>query len=82
MDAPKCRMCGQKHWGLCADEVKASLDAMADPVAAKSNTPLAKKYREDAKSFEICPTCGTDLGAKIRRKAYMKHYMRKHRGTG
>jgi len=46
MDAPKCRLCGKRHWGVCAD-IKTTATTTAAPAAPKRPwiTPELRVYR-------------------------------------
>ena len=53
MDAPKCKICGNRHWGVCytpAPNLKQKIEAAAKPKArapakkpAKTTKPKGKK---------------------------------------
>ena len=47
MDAPKCKICGNRHWGVCYTppaRLKEKIEAAAKPLArAPAKRPAAKK---------------------------------------
>ena len=69
MDAPKCRLCGERHWGTCnsflMDPVVVSVDELVANVAV--NTVVNKESRHGR------------YADKEKRRGYMKEYMRKRR---
>jgi hypothetical protein len=49
MDAPKCRLCGERHWGLCANQMRET--AYDGPVASGNQAlPKVPKSAQPAKS--------------------------------
>ena len=48
-------------------------------VAAKKKASPAPAVQEVKIDDDICPTCGTDLGAKRRKAEYMRGYMARKR---
>ena len=73
MEAPKCKICGQRHYGLCpqAKGGEANIpghDSRASEDDANKTQPRAAKKRAVRGSFD--------------RKAYQREYMRKRRAKG
>ena len=69
MDAPKCRICGKKHYGICGGSIESDVRDVT-PEEGGASPP---------RHPNICPACGTDLGKKTSRKLYMREYMRRYR---
>ena len=91
MDAPKCRLCEKRHWGLCESGKFPVVGDVVDGVPVrqkrsnrsnrKSNTiPVFKK--ETAEKLGVCPHCGkssSEKPIKFDKKAYQREYMKKRR---
>lgn len=85
MDAPKCRICGKKHYGLCSESDLDVLDkATPTPEVLESDTveePKAKVV--DGKG---CPECGAtaqtfadaEKWATIREKQRLRMKRKRH----
>jgi hypothetical protein len=76
MEAPKCRLCEQRHWGNCESSA---------PTAPAKTLPLAPKPKAKAPPSPLAATTANDLGAaqdfnrKAYQRAYMKDYMKRYR---
>ena len=77
MDAPKCRLCGKRHWGVCA-AIKADPAIMANKQPVVANEPdivansMANTESDMANTYKYRDA--------EKRRIYMKEYMRKKRG--
>jgi hypothetical protein len=71
MEAPKCKLCGERHWGLCPS------NESPEPIKIEDLTPpqqlkLLKALLDDPRI--------EDKG-KFDRTAYQREYMRKWRAA-
>lgn len=93
MDAPKCRLCGEKHYGGCKFTPKTSKGEdggekangdgdRPEPKVARGARPPERGPspslgKEDIKN---CPTCGRPLKPKRDRAEYMREYRKRKKG--
>lgn len=87
MDAPKCRVCGKRHWGLC-DEARVRQGVPPQATAAPVVPPPAPEPDRPAPIAHVAETPGPADGEiskalrmLARRREYMKGYMRKRRAA-
>ena len=78
MDAPKCRLCGKRHWGVCS-AIKADPAIMANKQPVVANEPdivansMANTESDMANTYKYRDA--------EKRRIYMREYMRKKRGS-
>lgn len=74
MDAPKCRLCGERHYGLCQKfKTKEAVRKIVDP----------RPTRETHCTEAVIPIEEADpAGIVFDRKAYQRDYMKKARAQG
>lgn len=77
MDAPKCRVCGVKHWG---SEHKWPKEVAASAVVDDRNGLTLMVPPDTVVYFTLPGEPAEDKAAK--RRAYLRDYMRKRRGGG
>lgn len=93
MDAPKCRLCGVKHYGLCAGvEVDEAVLDSSEPALTSEELALESGAIEESVSKglgrEGCVECGATAATfedaeKWRKlKARQREYMRRRRLEG
>ena len=80
MDAPKCRVCGVRHWGGGHVWPKEGVISNAGAVVAVA-PPEVDPPREDVAAPVLAPDRSSEDKAAHRR-AYLRDYMRKRRGGG
>ena len=78
MEAPKCKNCDERHWGLCPGDVAkwTKLTQENFPVPA-SNIMLVSPSRESAEKYLLGKKQRWD---RVVYNTYMKNYMRRRRG--
>lgn len=79
MDAPKCRICGERHWGLCPKNSDGGVEGHA-------STPprIADIGGMKPRDGRIVKRASIKAGlseAKFDRVAYQREYMRKRRAA-
>ena len=78
MDAPKCKLCGKRHYGMCKG---GDVPGSDKPIKMAKRTPLPKQTSH-ATAGEILDRLD-DLDARVEkletRKAYQREYMKKRR---
>jgi hypothetical protein len=90
MEAPKCKLCGERHYGMCAQSNKPAKKPTTRPVekiAAQSSTseridapPLHVNPPPYASTLPVnCPHCGRPMLKTDDKAAYQRDYMRKRR---
>lgn len=74
MDAPMCRRCGERHWGICADIVIPVVD----------NVPIRRAVMANIKEEKEVSGTGSTYRYRDpeKRREYMRELMRKRRARG
>jgi len=89
MEAPKCRLCGERHWGVCKQVslqgvnniINKAVIRVKPAVSVNSGSlPVNKGVLQEEHICE-CRICGVECipVQRIDRKVYMREYMRKRR---
>ena len=83
MEAPKCKLCGQRHYGLCrAQEPQVVTRIKSPPGGTVTNATVDelhhRAFGDAGKAFQQAFREGIQKGA-FDRVAYQREYMRKWR---
>jgi len=83
MEAPKCKLCGERHYGMCAQTSKPAKKPTTRPVektAAQSSTSERIDAPPYASTLPVnCPHCGRPMLKTDDKAAYQRAYMRARR---
>jgi len=92
MDAPKCRLCDKKHYGLCQDAVvpseprvrksKAKSKGKPDTLVVDARNSHSKMTEQIAECLGRIESLEARVGELEARKKYMKKYMAEKRANG
>lgn len=80
MEAPKCRLCGSRHWGGCGPSVTLDAHTLKKPDGA----PLTAGDLRVGQTYEVQPDYTVKHLAPrgtFDRNAYQREYMRKRRAA-
>ena len=72
MDKPKCKICGERHYGVCGETAEATrnpVTAEARTPSAPSPTPLPTAAKAEKPAYD----------RNAAHRAYMVEYMRRYR---
>lgn len=93
MEAPKCKLCGQRHYGLCSkggdapdrQSTAASTTQPEKPPAVSTKPAAGGKPKTNVRLMsleearEIYPDSKPKYDRNAAHRAYMKNWMRKYR---
>lgn len=74
MEAPKCKLCGERHYGLCKVTIYRGWDTEEQEVEVDAVPPTEVRNLSD-RDFRV----KAKYDRNSAHRAYMKNYMRKRR---
>lgn len=83
MDGPKCKLCGERHWGMCPDlpastAIKLLMEPGSQPcISRDAGTPKSEATPPNLSPEE--PSARATSKPRFDRTAYQREYMRKRR---
>ena len=79
MKAPKCRLCGKLHWGVCEGAKGSVINELREKIV--HTTPLVV-HKEEVVVHEVVHTKHGKYADLEKRKAYRREWMRRKRAKG
>jgi hypothetical protein len=73
MDAPKCRLCGNRHYGLCPTTVEREIESTPKQTSKQPESLIAPEKPAKKPQFD------RNAYHKQYMKEYMRNYMREYR---
>jgi hypothetical protein len=87
MEAPKCKICQERHWGLCTTSDTASSPAPIAGTSSPQPPAIPKISSPPSPSLPIVPPVGSPAAPSGKfdpvawKRAYQREYMRKWRAS-
>jgi hypothetical protein len=79
MEKPKCRICGERHYGLCPQNGRDIEKAISTSLPAAVETAYVADLKARMPSEKPTPLEDRPFDRKAYMKQYMREYMRKRR---